>query len=276
MEKGLILEVKKKKEFSGLPDSIVVRALEKSRGDVKIARSWLRKYFGVFLTNRVLRGKGDLLKVHLSSKKRDYEEFYFKIFNSIFPQKSKESSTHLSSCGGLKSKESGNKIESIVDLGCGVNGFSYEYLKDVFGTQNRHDSGEPDVRYVGMEAAGQLVEQMNGFFKERGFDALAIKGDLFDLESVEDILKRARKDRVVFLFQVIDALESVERNFSKKLISVVMENCEWLVISLPLVSLGGRKRFDVDRKWLVDWLGERFGIRDDFEMFGERVICVRK
>ena len=60
---NLIREVKKKKEFSGLPDSVVKRALAESGDDVKEARSLLRKYFGVFLTNRVLKGKGDLLGI---------------------------------------------------------------------------------------------------------------------------------------------------------------------------------------------------------------------
>jgi len=237
MEKELILEVKKKKEFSALPDSVVVRALEKSGDDVKEARKFLRKYFGVFLTNRVLKGKGDLLEAHISSKKRDYEKFYSEIFDVV------------------------GDVKSVVDLGCGVNGFSYEFLP-----------GFP--KYVGVEAAGQLVGQMNEFFEEKGFDAEAICGDLFDVDFVVKTLKRTKGNSVVFLFQVVDALESVERNFSLKLISKIMENCEWLVLSVPLVSLGGGKKFAVKRKWLMDYLEEGFEVVRDFEMFGERVLIV--
>ena len=58
----LIDEVKKKKEFSGLPDSIVERALSESGEDIKESRKLLRKYFGVFLTNRVLKKKGNKLE----------------------------------------------------------------------------------------------------------------------------------------------------------------------------------------------------------------------
>ena len=261
MEKGMILEVKKKKEFSGLPDSIIIRALKKNKGDVKGARSWLRKYFGVFLTNRVLRGKGNLLGVHISSKKRDYEEFYGKIFKGInFHKKSRSLATRTISHG--EDKE-GTGVGSVVDLGCGVNGFSYEYLPK-------------GVSYIGIEAAGQLVGQMNEFFSEEKFNARAIGGDLFDLDLVRGVLERARRKRVVFMFQVVDALENVKRDFSKELILEVMKNCEWLVISLPLVSLSGRKRFDVDRKWLVGWLREHFEIRNDFEMFGERILIIGK
>jgi hypothetical protein len=232
----LIEEVKKKKEFSGLPDSVVWRALIESGKDVKEARKILRKYFGVFLTNRVLKGKG-LLGSHLSSKKRDYEEFYSKIFEEV------------------------GDVRSVVDLGCGVNGFSYEFLPN-------------DVSYFGVEAAGQLVNQMNSFFDENGFAGEAICGDLFDLGLVDSVLEGAENPKVVFLFQVVDALESMKRDFSKELISFVMKNCDFLVISLPLFSLGGRKKFAVDRKWLVDWLKKNFSLKKDFELFGERILVV--
>ena len=62
-------KVKQKREFSQLPDSIIERALKKSDGDVKEARSILRKYFGVFLTNKVLKMSGEeLLKIHFSKR----------------------------------------------------------------------------------------------------------------------------------------------------------------------------------------------------------------
>jgi SAM-dependent methyltransferase len=236
---NLVEEVKKKKEFSGLPDSVVRRALKEGDEDVKGARKLLRKYFGVFLTNRVLKGKGDFLSVHASSKKRDYTEFYSKIFEGI------------------------EEVGSVVDLGCGVNGFSYEYLPE-------------GVEYVGVEAASQLVDQMNEYFEVNSFNAKAVCLDLFEIEKVLDILRAQRKSRVVFLFQVVDALENMERDFSKKFIGEVMRESEILVISLPLVSLGGRKKFAVKRKWLMDFLEKEFVVERDFEMFGERIICIRK
>jgi len=167
--------VKSKREFSKLPDGIVKIALDKCNSDVKKARSFLRKYFGVFLTNKVLRfarsqvtghGLQEVLGSHISSKKRNYREFYERIFEKV-------------------------KGRNILDLGCGVNGFSYEFLQEVVG----------DVRYVGIEAAGQLVDFMNSYFKENGFDGKAIRGDLLDLVFTEKVLKSG-KFNVVFLFQV--------------------------------------------------------------------------
>ena len=235
---NLIEEIKKKREFSGLPDSIVEKAAEIAKGDVKESRALLRKYFGVFLTNRVLRGKGDLLSVHMSSKKRDYEKFYGEIFSVV------------------------KNVGSVVDLGCGVNGFSYEDLPK-------------GVEYVGVEAAGQLVGHTNRYFKESGYGAKAVVGDLFDVDGVMKILKEAKKPRVVFLFQVVDALENLERDFSKRFLLSINEECEWIVLSLPTESLGGRKRFEVQRKWMMDFLGENFLIEKEFLMPGERIVILK-
>ena len=205
---------------------------------MKNARKLLRKYFGVFLTNRVLRGRGDLLKLHMSSKKRDYEKFYSEIFVE-------------------------GDFKSVVDLGCGANGFSYGYLPR-------------GICYVGVEAVGQLVESSNEYFKENGFGgACVVHGDLFDLDFVTSILKNAGKPRVVFMFQVVDALENLEKNFSKRFILEISKECEKIVLSLSTESLGGRKKFAVRRKWILDFLEENFLVERDFEIFGERIIILK-
>ena len=66
---NIVEEVKKKREFRELPDSVVLRVLEQTESEddkerVKEARVILRKYFGVFLTNRVIKPK-DVLDYHL-------------------------------------------------------------------------------------------------------------------------------------------------------------------------------------------------------------------
>ncbi len=242
---NLISEVKKKREFSQLPDSIVKRALEISGEDIKETRALLRKYFGVFLTNKVLKGKlsgEEILKSHKSSMKRDYLEFYRRIFENI------------------------KDVKCVVDLGCGVNGFSYSYLKDILG----------DVDYFGIEASGQLVGQMNNYFKGNNFEkARAICRDLFDIEKIKKILKKQEKNNVVFLFQVVDALENLEKDFSKKFILEISKECEFIVLSLSTESLSGRKKFEVKRKWIIDFLEDNFEIKDEFVMCGERVLVVR-
>jgi len=148
----------------------------------------------------------------------------------------------------------------------GMNGFSYEYLKELLG----------DVEYLAVEAAGQEVEHMNEYFFENKFVGRAIVGDLFKIEEMKSLLNSEKRPRIVFLFQVIDALENLERNFSKKFISEISEECEKIVLTLPTESLGGRKKFTVQRKWIMDFLEENFIIEKDFKMNGERVIVVHK
>ncbi len=237
----IIEKIKEKREFSELPNSIVNRVMAVSDGSVKESRSLLRKYFGVFLTNRILKGKniGDkILKIHLSSKKRDYIKFYEEIFVGI------------------------EGVRSIIDLGCGVGGFSYGFLRESIG----------DVDYVGVEAVGQLVEQTNEYFQLKKFSAIVLTGDLFNIDIVLNILRKQKRKRIVFLFQVIDALENLEKNFSKKFILEISKECEGIVLSLPTESLGGRKKFAVRRKWLVDFLEEKFFIKRDFILNGERIL----
>ena len=240
-EMSLIREVKKKREFSGLPDSIVLCVLDSSDGDVKKSRALLRKYFGAFLTNRVLKGAGDLLGMHMSSKKRDYEKFYFEIFSGI------------------------DSVGSVIDLGCGANGFSYGFLKKELG----------DVDYVGVEAVGQLVDLTNDYFEREGFGGKVVCSDLFDVDSVVKILKVARRPRVVFLFQVIDALEGLRRNFSKEFLLAIARECEWIILSLSSESLGGGKRFESRRKWLMDFLGENFVIDGSLASEGEEILILK-
>ncbi|MGK0232717.1 MAG: hypothetical protein ACI9P9_000814 [Patescibacteria group bacterium] len=255
MEKmDLVGMIKEKREFSVLPDSVVLRAIAEVDSDldskyiVKEARAHLRKYFGVFLTNRVLKPKDILdfdsvLKSHKSSAKRDYSVLYSRLAEVI------------SDVG---------KIGSVFDLGCGMNGFSYSYLREVFG----------DVEYVGLEASGQLVGHMKNYFLDKKFHADAHVVDLFELDfSIFDSGDRAR---VAFLFQVVDAMEHEVRDSSKELLLKMKEKVDCIIVSMPMTaSLSGGRETKVTRKWLGEFLEEHFEILDDFEMFEERFFCVR-
>lgn len=247
MNKDIIEEIKRKKEFSDLPDSIILRFLEVGNFDVKETRALLRKYFGVFLTNKILKSKGDYntqLSSHISSKNRDYSLFYKNFTNE-------------------------EDFEFVLDFGSGVNGFSYPYLEKTFGK----------VKYISIEASGQIVNNMNSFFKKYVFDAIAIKGDLMDFDFLSNILKEIKGKKLIFLFQVIDALENFKKDSSKDFLRFILrfiEKRDLIVLSVPLNSISGKKRFFVKRKWLTDFLEEYFILEKDFEDRGERIFVVRK
>jgi hypothetical protein len=250
----IIKKVKEKREFSGLPDSLIEKVLLqkqiKNKSDdekVKLARAFLRKYFGVFLTNKVLKGKDEsVLDSHISSKKRDYSLFYEKIADLA-----------------------GKNFKSVLDLGSGMNGFSYPYIVENFGA----------VKYIGFEATRQLCDLQNEFFEKGNFSkAKVIWGDLFNFEQVADVLKSANSPRLVLLLQVVDALENVEPNFSKSLLLEMKKNLgkeDILVISNPLKSISGRNRFDIKRRWLEDFVKESFILIDKFDLFDEEFLIAK-
>ncbi|MFA4960920.1 MAG: hypothetical protein WC548_04635 [Candidatus Pacearchaeota archaeon] len=248
MHENLIEKIKQKREFSGLPDSIVERAANVSNYSVKETRALLRKYFGVFLTNKILKGRGEeVLTKHVSSKNRDYKRLYNKI------------------------SENFSNFKSVVDLGCGVNGLSYLQIYYLLGISE----------YYGVEASKQIVDLVNGYFDNmKANDKLnCIWLDLFEIGKVKEIIKNASGPKMIFMFQVVDALEGIEKNFSKKFfleISKILDGEDKVALSFSLGSIGGRKRFVANRKWLVSFLDENFIIEKDFEMFGERFIVFGK
>lgn len=236
-------EVKKKREFSELPENLIKRALEIEKGEVRKARALLRKYFGVFLTNKIIKGKlsgESVLKKHISSSERDYPSLYSRLLDGT--------------------------EKTILDFGAGVNGFSINYIRKF-----------SEAKYIAIEATGQLVNQMNDFFEENKLDAWAIKEDLLNLERIMEIVKREKSPRAIFLFNVIDALETFEWNYSKKLLLEIkneMQTRDKIIISFPTKSLSGKTRFFAKRDWLLDFLKENFTLKDDFEMNGERFLVV--
>ena len=230
----------KRKRFSGLPDSLIEMALKKAKDDEKEAKAILRKYFGVFLTNKVLKADDEkILRMHISSKNRHYKELYKKIFNK--------------------------KAKSVIDIGCGVNGFSYSILFEEAGR----------INYVGIEAIKQLVDKMNKFFDSRGYCAKAIWGDVFDFDKIKKIVKNSEKPAVIFMFNLIDALEFFAKDSSQKLINEISHDSDRIVLSFSLKSLSGKKRFEAQRKWIIHFIEDNFEILDDFEISGERFLIFK-
>jgi len=166
-ESLLIEEVKQKKEFRELPDSLIEKVLLLNKNDVKKTRAVLRKYFTVFITNKLVGGKlsyGEILKKHLSTQERDYGSLYKRILGDE---------------------------DCIIDLGAGVNGLSVGRIRK---------------KYIAVEAIKYYADLMNKFFSENSVNGAAVWGDLFDLDKIIKIVK-SEKRPAVWMFNIIDALE---------------------------------------------------------------------
>jgi hypothetical protein len=247
MDKDLILEVKKKREFKKLPNSLIESFLKKNNLEIKDTRAELRKYFGVFLTNKVLKGLDEsVLSNHISSKDRDYDDFYKKIFKGI------------------------RDTYSVIDLGCGVSGFSYPYLNNKF----------EGINYLGIEAAGQLVENMNKYFLNKGFENAEVRCmNLLEQEDVFNLIKESSSPRVILMLQVIDAMENLSKNLSKEFLIELKDTLgtkDLIIISMPMKSISGKKRFEADRAWLRNFLNDEFNLIDEFIVGNERIFRIRK
>ena len=132
-----------------------------------------------------------------------------------------------------------------------------------------------EVDYIGIEAIGQFVDLMKEFFKKNKIDAKAEHLSLFETEKIKKIIEESKKPRIVLLFKVIDSLESVERDYSKKLLKEISPISDRIVVSFATRSLGNRKKFSAQRTWIVKFITENFDIVDDFEIGGERYVVFK-
>lgn len=248
-EKEIIQNIVSKKDFSKLPREEILRAYShfakrevSDKEKIRLTRELLHKVYGVFSSKKLLSLKDKdflwVLRKHVSTRERIsyYEELYSRIV------------------------EEG---ETIFDLGCGVNGFSFPYFPK-------------DVAYFGVEAVGQLVELMNFYFNKENFSAKAIHGSLFNLQKIKKLIKKEKGAKKIFLFKVLDSLEMVERNYSKKLLFEIVPLAKEIVVSFATRSIGSRTKFRSKRNWILDFVKENFNLKEDFELGSERYVIFSK
>lgn len=252
MNKKTLQKIREKREFSQLPEKDIEMAYEhfakrqaSEEEKINLAKELLRKIFSVFMSRKLLSLKNKepewILRKHISTRERlpYYEEIYERILKT-YPQ------------------------VSIIDLGAGINGFSYKFFN------------KRSLNYTAIESVGQLVDLMNFYFKKEKISGKAYHLSLFEFEKVKEIIKKEKKPRIVFMFKVIDALESFEENYSKELIKKIVPLADKVVISFATRSLGSRERFKAKRNWIVDFIKNNFNVSDDFEIGGERYIIFEK
>jgi hypothetical protein len=254
MNESILLKIMEKREFSQLPEKDIEMAYgqfakrQASEDEkIRLTKELLRKIFSAFVSKKLLSLKNKdeqwILRKHMSTRERlsYYKEIYKKIFGDY------------------------NKA-SVIDLGSGINGFSYRFFEKL----------GIDAKYTAIESVGQLIELMNFYFKKNKLNAHAIHLSLFEKEKILGIIKKEKKPRVVLLFKVVDALEALKRDYSKELISDIVPIADRVAVSFATKSLGSREKFHAKRNWIVDFIKDNFKILDDFEIGGERYLVFNK
>ncbi|VVB83489.1 Ribosomal RNA methyltransferase (FmrO) [uncultured archaeon] len=250
MNQNILKKIREKREFSQLSEKDIEMAYAKfqqrqasEEEKIKLAKELLRKIFSVFISKKLLSPKDKepewILRKHISTKERlpYYQEIYKRIFKNY-------------------------KKASVIDLGAGINGFSYNFLPK-------------NTSYTSIESVGQLDELMNFYFKKNKLTGQAVHLSLFEKEKVIEIIKKQKEPRIIFLFKVIDALEAIKKDYSKELISELAPYADRFAVSFPTKSLGNRQSFKAKRNWIVEFIEEKFEILDDFELGGERYLIFR-
>jgi hypothetical protein len=249
----LLQKIIEKKEFSDLPEFDIKKVLilfdkphRTNEEKIKLSRDLLRKMYSVFASDKILTKKNEsvewFLKKHISTNERfeDYEKIYGRIFQRFQ-----------------------NEKINVIDLGAGINGLSYKFLP-------------VNTNYVGVEAVGQLVSLMNNYFRKEKICGKAFHESLFNLNEITKIISEVKGKRIIFLFKVLDSLEMLERDYSKRILLELMPLSDEIVVSFATRSIIRREKFKANRNWLVSFIHEKFSILDDFDFGSERYICFRK
>jgi hypothetical protein len=253
----LIKKITEKKDFAELPEKDIELALNQfdnsrylDEEKVKLTRDLLRKVFSAFASHKILSLKDKdpewILRKHLSTRERlpYYSEIYKKLFE------------------GLDKKK---KI-SVIDLGAGINGFSHNYFEET-GFK---------VSYIGVEAMGQLTNLMNHYFSKNKIDGEAVHLSLFESEKIQELIKKQKGVKIIFLFKVLDSLEMLKRDYSKDLLLDITPLAEKVFVSFATKSMIKRTKFKAKRNWIAGFIEEKFHILEDFELGGERYIVFER
>jgi hypothetical protein len=284
-EEEIISEIMKKKEFNDLPRKdveLVYSQFEEEefvKDRIKKTRELLLKMYTVFVSKKLLSLKDKdsdwFLNRHKSTKERleSYEEVYLRILNSD-GEKQDEISSDLGAsqiAEMLPPNPPGKEVSrgvkvgkqiKIIDFGCGVNGFSYEYFSKVGF----------DVEYLGIEPVGQLVDLQNYFFEKKGWNGKCVQASLFDLKEIKKIVGKVKGAKIGFFFKVLDSLEMLKRDYSKKVLKELVPMFDKCVVSWATKSLGDRKKIFATKKWLKEFIEDNFKVIDEFEVRGENYL----
>lgn len=251
--KNLIAKIKEKQELKSLDDNFIKSKLDsyfqknpkaktkfenvkleqffrsKEFSELKKElRKNLRESYGVFdveskdrddlLKNNNVR---ELLATHQSTKERlpYYNKIYKELFNIVQP-----------------------KI--ILDIGCGLNPVSYELMKI-------------SPEYFCCDISSKDMDFLNRFFEKNN-----IKGSAFSVDAVNnepELLKKVSeiKPDTIFMFKLLDTLETIKRHHTKKLLPKLAEHTNNLIVSFATISLGGGKKIPESRRtWFEKYLAK--------------------
>lgn len=258
----LLNQVKQNKKYKSIADEIIQDEINKylkrnkikkiTKQDIKEIRNQLHKSYASFQTRKKNKIQdyldelkkdpnnkeniNKLLSITLSTKERllDYKNIYKKIFQIT------------------------GKPNIILDLGSGLNPFSFPLMNLSELTYYSYDINEQDIDYL------------NQYFKIMNNQGLTGKAQILNIQNIKNISSLPTSD-IVFLFKAIDILDKNNHKPSEKLINVLKDKTRFIVSSFATKTLTRKTMNNPDRKWfelMLDRNNLKFQIiKTDNEIF---------
>lgn len=277
----LVEEIKKKKELLYVSDSFVKefvvkylqqqqkisQALQKDLNPkskayalvIKNVRAQLRRVYGLFRDDSGTRKKlvQDLLK---SQKQKQIS-----IINEIL-------STHTSTQERLPMYEGlysrifkiTGQPKVILDLGCGINPFSFSYMKLQKCTYYAYDVNEEEIQSLNIYF--RLLHQENIHFQGRA--------ELLDIRSEAVLAKDLPVAEVCFLFKMTEVMDRGKGHTKTEAVLKKIP-AKQIVVSFATKTMSGKKMTAPRRKWM-EWLCKRLGYEYTLLEFPNEIFYVVK
>ena len=277
----LVEEIKKKKELLYVSDSFVKefvvkylqqqqkisQALQKDLNPkskayalvIKNVRAQLRRVYGLFRDDSGTRKKlvQDLLK---SQKQKQIS-----IINEIL-------STHTSTQERLPMYEGlysrifkiTGQPKVILDLGCGINPFSFPYMKLQKCTYYAYDVNEEEIQSLNIYF--RLLHQENIHFQGRA--------ELLDIRSEAVLAKDLPVAEVCFLFKMTEVMDRGKGHTKTEAVLKKIP-AKQIVVSFATKTMSGKKMTAPRRKWM-EWLCKRLGYEYTLLEFPNEIFYVVK
>lgn len=178
----------------------------------KLVRKHLRRIHGVFYKNKS-KGLTDwhvLLQRHRSTSER-YQHFteVYKWIETL-------------------------NVNSLMDLGCGYNPFSYTLFEKI-------------DKFYCIDINKEDKAVVNEFFNEKGLQGIYEVKDLTKKENYEHIIKLSDQYDLTLMLKLLDSLETLKKDISYSLLKELKS--QYVIVSFPLKSISGKEDFTTKRTW---------------------------
>jgi len=265
----LVKAIKKKSEFNSLDDdfikNIVISHLRKDKEQillrhpnlekskvfkqfVKEIRRILHDVYGVFNVRKNKREQLLSKLMEISKDKKRIDEDMLDVHRQILLTH-RSTKERLYDYSSMYRKLFKIKPKSILDLGCGLNPISFPWMN------------LSSVKCIGIELTDEDCRYLNKYFsimKKFGLVGEAKKINLITIDNLP-------KTDVCFLFKLLDNLETLELNFTKKLLEKIKS--DYIIASFPTKTLSGKRLSKKRLKWFFKLINEHEEFETQNEVF---------